>query len=267
MTWIIWIVLASVAFVATVLGHACYGASRWAVSTRELLRRLEVAHLHAGPSRYDARELESLPAPVQRYFHAVLRDGQPIVAAVSRAWPCSFATPTGRRRDRTRRTDAVLRRSRLVPDGLAAQSGRAMGAAGRALRNCDPGRWCAAGDHEGQLRHRWPDRVVQDRSPGCNGCMRVPSTGEAAWLTPQGCRPYWRGTIATATYPTGRLSPINGVTFAGTQWKSPFLRRFLTSADHGRSLWIVAHRSRNASAGMSGCRIRLCGWPSSSSRA
>jgi hypothetical protein len=30
--------------------------------------------------------------------------------------------------------------------------------------------------------------------------MRVPSTGEAAWLPPQGRRPYWRGTIASATY-------------------------------------------------------------------
>jgi hypothetical protein len=35
------------------------------------------------PSRYDARELEGLPAPVQRYFRAVLTDGQPIVAAVT----------------------------------------------------------------------------------------------------------------------------------------------------------------------------------------
>ena len=35
------------------------------------------------PTRYDARELEGLPAPVQRYFRAVLRDGQPIVSAVT----------------------------------------------------------------------------------------------------------------------------------------------------------------------------------------
>jgi hypothetical protein len=30
--------------------------------------------------------------------------------------------------------------------------------------------------------------------------MRVPLTGEAAWLPPQGRRPYWRGTIASLAY-------------------------------------------------------------------
>jgi hypothetical protein len=37
----------------------------------------------ARPTRYYARELEGLPAPVQRYFHAVLKEGQPIIAAAS----------------------------------------------------------------------------------------------------------------------------------------------------------------------------------------
>jgi hypothetical protein len=32
------------------------------------------------PATYDAREIEDLPAPVRRYFRAVLRDGQPIVS-------------------------------------------------------------------------------------------------------------------------------------------------------------------------------------------
>ena len=35
------------------------------------------------PTRYDARELEGLPAPVQRYFRAVLKDGQPLIAAAT----------------------------------------------------------------------------------------------------------------------------------------------------------------------------------------
>jgi hypothetical protein len=30
--------------------------------------------------------------------------------------------------------------------------------------------------------------------------MRVPLSGEVAWLTPQGRRPYWRGTIKSASY-------------------------------------------------------------------
>ena len=35
------------------------------------------------PTRYDAHELEGLAAPVQRYFRAVLKDGQAIVSAVT----------------------------------------------------------------------------------------------------------------------------------------------------------------------------------------
>ena len=30
--------------------------------------------------------------------------------------------------------------------------------------------------------------------------MRVPLTGEAAWLTPDGRKPYWRGTIVSVVY-------------------------------------------------------------------
>lgn len=35
------------------------------------------------PARFDAHELEGLPPPVQRYFRAVLTDGQPIIAAAT----------------------------------------------------------------------------------------------------------------------------------------------------------------------------------------
>jgi hypothetical protein len=54
-----------------------------ASSARELIARLEAARRPPQPARYDARELESLPPPVQRYFRAVLKDGQPVVAAAS----------------------------------------------------------------------------------------------------------------------------------------------------------------------------------------
>jgi hypothetical protein len=48
------------------------------------------------PTRYDPRELEGLPAPVQRYFRAVLRDGQPIIAAVTIDIAGTFnMSPTG----------------------------------------------------------------------------------------------------------------------------------------------------------------------------
>jgi hypothetical protein len=32
------------------------------------------------------------------------------------------------------------------------------------------------------------------------GGMQVPLTGEAAWLTGDGRKPYWRGTIAEVEY-------------------------------------------------------------------
>lgn len=60
---------------------ATYGAWRWDAGTRELRARLDAARQSVRPARFDARELEGLPPPVQRYFRAVLQDGQPMVAA------------------------------------------------------------------------------------------------------------------------------------------------------------------------------------------
>jgi hypothetical protein len=45
--------------------------------------KLEAERLPIDPATYDSRELDGLPAPVQRYFRAVIEDGQPIVSAVS----------------------------------------------------------------------------------------------------------------------------------------------------------------------------------------
>ena len=59
---------------------AAYGTSRWRAGTRELRARLEATRVPIQPRIVDFRELESLPAPVQRYFRKVLKDGQPMVA-------------------------------------------------------------------------------------------------------------------------------------------------------------------------------------------
>lgn len=83
MMWLKWLGLASGVLVLVAIGAAAYGASRWAGASRTLLARLDAARLPLAIARYDAREIEGLPAPVQRYFRAVLKDGQPIVAAVS----------------------------------------------------------------------------------------------------------------------------------------------------------------------------------------
>jgi hypothetical protein len=57
------------------------GAVRWDESTRELRARIEAAKGPKATAVYHPRELEGLPAPVQRYFRTVLKEGQPIVAA------------------------------------------------------------------------------------------------------------------------------------------------------------------------------------------
>ncbi len=59
------------------------GAARWRSATTALHARMDAERLPAEPAVYDATELDGLPAPVQRYFRAVLRDGQPLVSAAS----------------------------------------------------------------------------------------------------------------------------------------------------------------------------------------
>ena len=64
------------------LGAWLYGAYRWNVGTQELRARLDAAREPVSPQTVDFRELEGLPAPVQRYFRTVLEEGQPMVAGV-----------------------------------------------------------------------------------------------------------------------------------------------------------------------------------------
>ena len=91
MTSLRWIGLgAGVPAVAAVVLTAI-GSRRWADRMAALTRELEagrnlgsVEPPHPSATRhYDAHELEGLPEPVQRYFRAVLTDGQPIVCAVT----------------------------------------------------------------------------------------------------------------------------------------------------------------------------------------
>jgi hypothetical protein len=83
MTSMIWIGLALGSVAVVVIGLGAYGAARWANSTRTLLSGLEDSRVPVTATRYDARELEGLPAPVQRYFRTVLKDGQPVIAAAT----------------------------------------------------------------------------------------------------------------------------------------------------------------------------------------
>ena len=58
------------------------GAWRFNGSTEGLVARLDAERVPRPTTVYEARELEGLPAPVQRYFDLVIEDGQPVVAAV-----------------------------------------------------------------------------------------------------------------------------------------------------------------------------------------
>lgn len=78
-------VILSIAVVIAVAAAAAilYGRHRWESGTRELLGRLEEGRRAVEPATYDAREIENLPAPVQRYFRKALQDGQAMITAVT----------------------------------------------------------------------------------------------------------------------------------------------------------------------------------------
>jgi hypothetical protein len=75
-------VIALIVLGGVVAGAILYGVNRWQSRTKELQAAIEAVRLPIAPEAYDPRELESLPLPVQRYFRAVLKEGQPLVAAV-----------------------------------------------------------------------------------------------------------------------------------------------------------------------------------------
>ena len=88
MTLLFGVVLAFGALVAIAIGSRVIGAARWAQLVRTHTQVLNAGSLgvegrRPSPARFDARELEGLPVPVQRYFRLVLTDGQPIIAAAT----------------------------------------------------------------------------------------------------------------------------------------------------------------------------------------
>jgi len=286
MAWIIWLGLPLGAFAAVAIGLTAYGAARWADSTRGLLLRLEDTRMPATTSQYDAHELEGLPAPVERYFRTVLRDGQPIVTAATVEHIGTFNLKqageqwkpfTSNQRVVTRRPGFVWNaRITMVPGiavyvhdayvggegilnpailglfSLAGPIGARVLAHGEfvrffaeaawyptALLPSQGVHWDAVDDHSAQAtlvdgtlsvvmlvsfneadliesvrveargttvgnkivmtpwEGRWSN--YQER----NG-MLVPLIGEASWLSLEGRKPYWRGTITSLTYEFSR---------------------------------------------------------------
>lgn len=89
--WLKTIALIVVALVACVTLAAMYGSFRWRSGTDKLRARLDAGRLPITPTAYNAREIEGLPAPVRRYFRAVLEDGQPMIASIKIAHAGQFS--------------------------------------------------------------------------------------------------------------------------------------------------------------------------------
>jgi hypothetical protein len=76
--------MAIIAVLIVLLGLAIFHSKfRWQSDTDRLRAKLINGRRNIQPKTYDPKEIEGLPAPVQRFFRAVLKDGQPIVATVN----------------------------------------------------------------------------------------------------------------------------------------------------------------------------------------
>jgi hypothetical protein len=80
--WIQWIAMIGVLIIVCIGLAAIYGSYRWQSDTDRLRAKLTGGRQKIKPLIYDPKEIEDLPAPVQRFFRTVLKDGQAIVAAV-----------------------------------------------------------------------------------------------------------------------------------------------------------------------------------------
>jgi hypothetical protein len=269
---------------AALLGLAAYGRARWAAATQTLLDQLQAAQLPASPSHYEEAELEGLPAPVQGYLRAVLKDGQAIVAAVRVEHRGTFTVNafgrhalwmpfSSQQQVVTKRPGFVWNaRMRLLPgleilvhDAYAAgigtlhpallgllsltqQSGGGEIARGELMRYMMEAAWyptallpsqgtqwraidaksaeATMADREIRMTMRFhfgADGLIDTVQAESRGAlvdgqllmlpwqgrlsnyqeragMRVPLSGEAAWLHAGERKPYWRGTITAAAY-------------------------------------------------------------------
>ncbi|MBK8726188.1 MAG: hypothetical protein IPL96_09030 [Holophagaceae bacterium] len=70
-------ILAALLFLATLARY--FGDARWRERTADLRSALTSARRPPRVARFETAELEGLPEPVQRYFRAVLRPGQPML--------------------------------------------------------------------------------------------------------------------------------------------------------------------------------------------
>jgi hypothetical protein len=83
MSWIKWTIFAIGLIAILGVSISAFGTWSWQNTTSALVVRLDAGRVPPSISRYSPDELAGLPAPVQRYFRAVLTEGQQIVTAVT----------------------------------------------------------------------------------------------------------------------------------------------------------------------------------------
>jgi len=72
-----------IVLILVIIGLIIYGRKSWQAQTKALQTSIEAAQLPPTSETYNANSTENLPAPVQRYFAAVLKDGQPLIRAAT----------------------------------------------------------------------------------------------------------------------------------------------------------------------------------------
>jgi hypothetical protein len=75
-------IIALIIVALAAVGAVFYGNSCWQEKTKILHAKMQAVRLPIAPTAYDARELETLPPPVKRYFRTVLQEGQAMIASV-----------------------------------------------------------------------------------------------------------------------------------------------------------------------------------------
>ena len=86
-----------------------YGSRRWDSATRKMHAMLESTRRPSERRTYSPDELIGLPAPVQKYFRAVLKDGRPIILAVDVEHSGTFnMSETGEKWNRFTSTQRVI---------------------------------------------------------------------------------------------------------------------------------------------------------------
>lgn len=191
----------------------------------------------AAPARYDASQLEGLPAPVQRYFRAALTPGQAIVSAATIRMADSYIAGNG-----------LLKASLQGLLTMADMQGGGDIARGEFMRYFAEAawyptallpsqgvRWAAVDDRSANatlvdgpltltLLFRFDDfgliesfraesrggmvgkRMVQAPWEGrfsnyqVRDGMSVPLAGEVAWMRPEGRKVYFRGAVTQLSY-------------------------------------------------------------------